>query len=243
VVPFPKDPAGYEGPRQAEKAASNQAAAVAPAETNGSAKASLRPTSHADAAAGDAPEPAAAAAAAAAVAAAATATAASAAVHSPWTGSFAGGSVGGIRAAGASSAEARQPQLQPAHTFSTGGRALAEGAYSQSSSGTSGGCDTGSRSGSRSGGSDSSDSSDSSSDSSRALAAEIEAAEREEATRWLQLAARKSAPSAARGAPLDADAVRLLARALQVRLPPPPPLFGSYESQAHFDPPCANATP
>ena len=141
--------------------------------------------------------------------------------------SFARASVGGIRkqAASVRSATASSPSSQSTASTSSSSYSYGSNSYGSSSSGTSSASTTSSVSASGSGGSSSSSDDDRGSGSSRsgkksALAAEIELAERESATRWLQLAATSSkedpTASSTPGAPLSVDTVQLLVRALQV---------------------------
>ena len=142
--------------------------------------------------------------------------------------SFARASVGGIRkqAASVRSATASSPSSQSTASTSSSSNSYGSNSYGSSSSGTSSASTTSSVSASGSSGSSSSSSDDDrGSGSSRsgkksALAAEIELAERESATRWLQLAATSSkedpTASSTPGAPLSVDTVQLLVRALQV---------------------------
>ena len=141
--------------------------------------------------------------------------------------SFARASVGGIRkqAASVRSATASSPSSQSTASTSSSSYSYGSNSYGSSSSGTSSASTTSSVSASGSSGSSSSSDDDRGSGSSRsgkksALAAEIELAERESATRWLQLAATSSkedpTASSTPGAPLSVDTVQLLVRALQV---------------------------
>jgi len=132
-------------------------------------------------------------------------------------------SVGGIRKQATS---VRSAASSSSSSHSTGSTSTSSSSYASSSSGSSSASRTSSVSTSGSSGSSSSSSDDDrGSGSSRsgkksALAAEIELAERESATRWLQLAATSSkedpTASSTPGAPLSVDTVQLLVRALQV---------------------------